>query len=133
MIRQLYTLLEQNVFYGDRLTERKFVTLLSPGQFISTNLKENNLNDQYSIWELTNKVMDTTFVQKFQPSTVSGIFGEIIQFVALPEKALSIAEQDRRDADIAVIDRLEDVYDKYSGMFDELSGKINREESKDNP
>src|SRR5262249_33433999 len=63
MLRQLYTLLEGNVFYGDRLKDRKFVTILSPGQFISTNLKENDQNDQYNVWELCNKVLDTTFTK----------------------------------------------------------------------
>jgi hypothetical protein len=39
MLRQLYTLLEKNVFFGDNLRDRRFVTIVTPGQFISTNLK----------------------------------------------------------------------------------------------
>jgi hypothetical protein len=69
MLKQLYTPLEKNVFYGDVLTQRKFVTIVSPGQFISADLKENSLNDQHTIWNLTNKCLDSTFVHRFLTSS----------------------------------------------------------------
>ena len=88
LYRQLYTLLEQNVFYGDRLEERQFVTLLAPGQFVSTKLKKTSPDDQHNLFDLTDKTIDTTFLWKPQIPTVSGLFGEVVEFAALPEKAV---------------------------------------------
>src|SRR3954451_19841352 len=88
LYRQLYTLLEQNVFFGDRLDQRQFVTMLVPGQFVSTKLRKGSADDQYSPAQLADKTLDSTFLWRPLTSSVSGLYGEIVEFAALPDKQL---------------------------------------------
>ena len=121
--RQLYTLLEQNIFFGDRLTERKFVTLLSPGQFVSTSLKQTSLDDRYTIWNLCNKALDSTFLHRHLNSSISGLYQEILEFSALPVKKVDPAEVDKA---VTAVDKLKPNYDKYRRIYERIDDALNR-------
>lgn len=133
LTKQLYTILEQNVFYGNRLRDRNFVTLIAPGQFISTKMKKNNSNDQWTIWNLSNKCLDTTFYHKHLPSTISGIFGEILEFGAIPQKVLSPGEIRELDRLRILIGKYQSAYQKYQEIDWHLDREITRELQKEDP
>ena len=90
MMKQIYTLLEDNIFFGDRLSQGEFVALVSPGQFISTSLSPTNMADQHTIWMLANSTIAASFV-----STVSGIYGDMMEKAALPSDPLTPAAAGR--------------------------------------
>jgi hypothetical protein len=95
MMKQIYTLLEDNIFFGDRLSQGEFVALVSPGQFISTSLSPTNMADQHTIWKLANSTIAASFVWKPTMSTVSGIYGDMMEKAALPSDPLTPAAAGR--------------------------------------
>jgi len=108
LYRQLYTLLEQNVFFGDRLDQRQFVTMLVPGQFVSTKLRKASADDQFSLAQLADKTLDSTFLWRPLTSTVSGLYGEIVEFATLPDKQV----------DQALIKQLSDTLNGWQDQYD---------------
>jgi hypothetical protein len=128
LYRQLYTLLEQNVFFGDRLDQRQFVSLLVPGQFVSTKLRKANPDDQHALFDLADKTLDSTFLWKPQTSTVSGLYGEIVEFAALPDKQIDQALIERLAAQL---NRWQDGYDTYRLFFDDADGAWRKATSQD--
>jgi hypothetical protein len=128
LYKQLYTVFEQNLFFGDRLEERQFVTMLSPGQFVSTRLRRSSLDDEHTIFDLTDKTIDSTFLWRPLISTVSGLYGEIVDSAALPEKQV----------DQRLIDRLarrleadEPFYASFRDLFQDADGAWRRALAKD--
>ncbi len=119
MMRQIFTLLESNVFFGDRLSTGQFVALVSPGQFISTNLKPNSLNDQRTIWKLTNSTMAASFLWKPTISTVSQLYEEILRFRALPHDPLTPTQQQQLKAIRQQLAQWEFEYEKYRLNWEE--------------
>jgi hypothetical protein len=128
LYRQLYTLFEQNVFFGDRLEERQFVTLLAPGQFVSTKLKKGSADDQHSLFDLTDKTIDSTFLWKPLTSTVSGLYGEIVEFAALPEKPVDQTLIDKLARQLAA---WEEPYALYRDFFDQADAAWRRAMARD--
>jgi hypothetical protein len=128
LYRQLYTLLEQNVFFGDRLDQREFVTLLSPGQFVSTKLKKTSSDDQHSLFDLTDKTIDSTFLWRPLTSTVSGLYKEIVEFAALPDKPVDQALIDKLSKDLGA---MEPAYTAYRGYYDEADAAWRKAMSRD--
>jgi hypothetical protein len=128
LYRQLYTLLEQNVFYGDRLDQRQFVTLLSPGQFVSTKLRKTSNDDQHILFDLTDKTIDSTFLWRPLISTVSGLYNEIVEFAALPDKPVDpqLIEKLARQ-----LGEYEEAYTTYRGFYEEADGAWRRAMAQD--
>src|ERR1700732_1173129 len=72
LVASLFTLIENTMFRGDRLQSSGFVTMMSPGQFVSLNLKEGNRNDEYIQYDVTNDCLDTSFIRNPLQSTIGG-------------------------------------------------------------
>ncbi len=93
LLRNLFTLLEGEVFYGDRLSQREFVTLMQPGQFVSPNLSENPASDDMQIqFALCDDLLDSQFLRAPLVGSVSGLYKEILDSAALPSVNLTPAE-----------------------------------------
>ena len=117
LINSLFTLVESVIFFGDRLGSGQFVSLMSPGQFISLKLAEGNKNDEYIQYDLTNDCLDTSFIRSPLISTIGGKYEEIMMFKALPYKALTQTQQNQLDNDSKIVNLLSDVYFKYQGIY----------------
>jgi hypothetical protein len=128
LYRQLYTLLEQNVFFGDRLDERQFVTMLVPGQFVSTKLRQSSSDDQYNLAQLADKTLDSTFLWRPLPSTISGLYGEIVEFAALPDKPV---DQDLIKQLSATLKSWQDAYETFRQYYDDADAAWRRAMSQD--
>lgn len=126
MMRQLYTLLEQNIFFGDRLTSRQFVTTLSPGQFVSTKLKKTSSNDQRAIWKLCNSTMAASFLWKPTVSTISKLYGDILQFKALPHLVLTPTQKQRLKELQKQIKDMQADYEKYQDAWEEADIELSK-------
>lgn len=129
----IFSLLEEGVFFGDMLTQREFVSLMSPGQFVSTNLSPNNLEDLYTQWEITNDRLDTSFLRRPLNGTITGLFSEILEFKALPKKELEQEKKDRLNEIKGEIRRIKSSYRKYEEIYNEVDREYRREMNKENP
>src|SRR5207342_2962509 len=107
---------------------REFVTLLSPGQFVSTRLKKTSGDDQHSLFDLTDKTVDSTFLWRPLTPTVSGLYKEIVEFAALPEKPVDQALIDKLSKELA---DSEPAYTTYRGYYDGADAAWRRAISKD--
>lgn len=93
IVRALYTILEDSLFLGDRINQSEFGLLMQPGQFVSGQLKETDSSDDMAIQaELTDDIMDTSFLFRPQLGSVSQKYFEVLEFSALPKRILSKAE-----------------------------------------
>ena len=93
IVRALYSVLEDALFLGDRLTNSEFSLLMQPGQFISTNLKELDSSEDMAIQaELTNDALDTSFLYLPLTGTISQKYFEVLEFSALPKRNLTPSE-----------------------------------------
>jgi hypothetical protein len=92
LMRQMFTVMESNLFFGDRLTERQFVSLVNPGQFISDKLDPSNASDAYIIASLADKALAASFLYKPLNNTVSKVYGDVLK-AALPHVALTNEQQ----------------------------------------
>jgi hypothetical protein len=117
LMRQLFTLLEGNIFFGDRLSEREFVALVNPGQFISDQLDPANGPDAYTIWKLTNKVLAASFLYKPLLRTVSGTYEDILKKAALPETPLTPDQEELLKQTRAKILQEEPTYSSKRRMY----------------
>lgn len=113
LVNSLFTLIEDVMFYGDRLGEGQFVSMMSPGQFVSLNLAEGNANDEYIQFDVTDDGLDTSFIRSPLLSTISGKYEEVMTFKALPYKQLTQAQQDQIASDMQTINLVSDAYYKY--------------------
>jgi hypothetical protein len=130
LYRQLYTLLEENAFFGDRLDERQFVTLLVPGQFVSTKLRKTSADDQHSLFDLTDKAIDSTFLWRPLTSTVSGLYREIVEFAALPEKDVDQQLIAKLARDLRA---MQGAYEMYRQFFDDADAAWRKAQAQDPP
>lgn len=117
LVNSLFTLVEDVIFYGDRLDNGQFVSLMSPGQFMSLKLVEGNRNDEYIQYDVTNDCLDTSFIRSPLLSTIGGKYEEIMTFKALPYKALTPDQQQELATDMNTVNLLSDVYTKYQQAF----------------
>lgn len=93
LLANLYTALEEEIF-GDRLGRSEFATLMSPGQFISPNLSEDNDSEDMAIQaEHANLGIDTSFSFVEVGKSVDGTYEEIAASAALPSKTLTSDEE----------------------------------------
>jgi hypothetical protein len=122
LVASLFTLIEDTMFQGDRLQSSEFVTMMSPGQFVSLNLQEGNRNDEYIQYDVTNDCLDTSFLRNPLQSTIGGKYEEIFTFAALPLKSLSPAQQAELAADTNQVNQLQDAYNQYKSAFDDADG-----------
>ncbi len=89
LVESLFTTVEQVIFYGDRLGQGQMVAMMSPGQFLSTKLKETNLGDLFVKFDVTDPALDASFIRKPLTSTLSNQYEQIFSFAALPLKQLT--------------------------------------------
>jgi hypothetical protein len=95
IIKVLFSELEAPLFMGDKLKGGQFSTLMQPGQFISTNLQEQDSSDDMAIqFALTNEVLDTSFVYKPLTFHIGETYRRVVRdSYALPYRALTDREQ----------------------------------------
>jgi hypothetical protein len=117
LVESLFTTIEQVIFYGDRLGQGQMVSMMSPGQFLSTKLKETNLNDLFVQFDVTDPALDTSFIRKPLTSSLSNQYEQIFAFAALPLKQLTPEQQQKLEEDTTTCDELEDAYNKYRTVF----------------
>lgn len=123
IVRALYTILEDSLFLGDRLTKSEFGLLMQPGQFVSTQLRETDSSEDMAIQaELIDDIMDTSFLFRPQIGTVSQKYFEVLEYAALPKRNLSKAElkevQDIRDWSQQYLPLYETYRDRYFDALD---------------
>ncbi|PWT80290.1 MAG: hypothetical protein C5B44_05485, partial [Acidobacteria bacterium] len=89
IMQNLYSLVENEMFLGDRLSTGEFAAVLNPGQFVSPNLLEKpGADDMYIQYDLVNQALDTCFLARSLPATISQKYNEVLYFAALPKSAL---------------------------------------------
>lgn len=109
MIQNLFAGMQDALFFGDQFTRGEFTAFMQPGQFVSTALSQDDASpDMYTISELANPVMDTSYVLPADEVTqndtkfvyrellgsVDQVYGDVLEKAALPYQALT-AEQVR--------------------------------------
>jgi hypothetical protein len=90
----LFDMVQEQLFLGDRLRSGEFATFMNPGQFISTKLQESSADDMFIQSDLVNDVLDTSFIYKPLVGTVNSTCGEALEFASLPTKTTTSREDD---------------------------------------
>jgi|GEM_PF-2022068 len=102
LILNLFAGMQDALFLGDRFANGEFVSFLQPGQFLSTNLKENANSDDMAIQsDIANILIDSSYVNKYNDITYSSskellgsvnqVYYDLLNHAALPFKALDPA------------------------------------------
>lgn len=133
-MQNLYSLIENEIFLGDRLSSGEFAILLNPGQFVSPNLKEKaGTDDMYIQYDLTNQAFDTSFLAKSLPKTISKTFNEVLFFAALPKNSLSSAQQKRIGELQQQTAQWEGAYNEYAGRYSDAEDALEQEQNSQDP
>lgn len=134
IIRALYSVLEDALFLGDRLTRSEFSLLMQPGQFISTNLRELDSSEDMAIQaEITNDAIDTSFLYLPLTGTVSQKYFEILEFAALPKRNLTPSEI-KEVSDIRTwTEQYQSLYETYRDRYFDALDAYETEASSQNP
>jgi hypothetical protein len=134
IVRDLYSILEDALFLGDRLTRSEFSLLMQPGQFLSSNLKELDSSEDMAIQaELTNDALDTSFLYLPLTGTVSQKYFETLEYAALPKRKLSAAEL-KEITDIRLwSQQYQSLYETYRDRYFDALDAYESEASAQNP
>lgn len=134
IIKVLYTILEDALFLGNRLTKGEFGLLMQPGQFVSDGLKENDSSEDMAIQaELTDDVMDTSFLYKPQIGTISQRYFEILEFAALPKRSLTSSDKKEVDDIRSWSQQYEKLYEAYRDRYFDALDAYEAEASAQHP
>jgi hypothetical protein len=128
LLKNIFTELQGPLFLGDGMTTGEFHALLQPGQFISTDLKENAASNDMAIQaELANLALDTSFIFKTLNGSVDTIYNDILTQVALPNALISAADQAEITTLTAWITSNQPAYITYQGRYFDALGAYNQE------
>ncbi|HYE17378.1 MAG TPA: hypothetical protein VEA69_02980 [Tepidisphaeraceae bacterium] len=119
LVGNLFTRLESELFGGDRLNAREFVSLMFPGLFLSTTAgEENGSTALFNQSRTLNRALDTSYVMRGLASTIDGTYGEVLEFAALPNKS-STTDQDRAlEEHKTALERSDRAYKEYKRRYD---------------
>ncbi|HVU90342.1 MAG TPA: hypothetical protein VHD36_23630 [Pirellulales bacterium] len=134
VIGNLYNEMENQLFLGDRLSQGEFACFQSPGQFVSTNLKEvSGTDDMWIQFDLVDPLLDSTFQRTELPGSISEKFKEILHFSALPTKSATAAEE-REIAQIrSWLRSHQAAYDQYADDYDDADRAYQQEANSPTP
>jgi hypothetical protein len=134
IVRSLYSILEDALFLGDRLSSSEFSLLMQPGQFLSTNLRELDSSEDMAIQaELTNDAIDTSFLYLPLTGTVSQKYFETLEFAALPKRNLSSAEIKEITDIRSWADQYQSLYETYRDRYFDALDAYETEACSQNP
>jgi hypothetical protein len=132
LVKDLFTQIEQRIFFGDRLKEKQFLSLSNPGQFVKLTLDESNQDDLFIQSSLVDQSIAASWIYKEQVGKLSDIYGEILEFAKLPQLRLTPEQQQEiRDFEKWILDNLSK-YDRYGSRYEEAADEYDYE-VKENP
>jgi hypothetical protein len=132
LVKDLFTQIEQRIFFGDRLKEKQFLSLSNPGQYVKSSLDESNLDDLFIQSALVDQSLAASWIYKEQVGRLSDIYGEILEFAKLPQLRLSPDErQEIKDLEQWIRDNMAN-YDRFGNRYEELADEYDYL-SKENP
>lgn len=144
MILNLFAGMQDALFLGDRFASGEFVSFLQPGQFVSTNLQEDDGSDDMAIQStIANTLIDSSYVNKVKDINVSNgtellgsvdqVTYDILNHMALPYKAQSAATTLQIDNLTKSTEKLVTNYNLYSGFYFDAVDAYNTEAHKQIP
>lgn len=140
IIKNLFYYLERHLFGADSdsgnelLDKGQFGVMMTPGQFLSPNWKENTGSaDMYNQWAFLDEALDTSFVYRPLITTISGQYWDALDKVSLRHRPLTPAEKKELAEIIAEITALEPTYEVYQRRFEDADLAYEFEASKEHP
>lgn len=89
LMLNLFASLQDALFLGDPFERGEFVSIMHPGQFLSSHLKEGrDSNDMAVIAEEANAIFDTITVSQSLLGSVNSIYEDVLRMAALPFEEL---------------------------------------------
>ena len=95
LLKELYTVLENQIFFGDRRSGGLFLSLANPGFPINPEAKEEDPSnfDLFIQSQIADARIESSWVYSTKLGSVSDKYFDIIDNAELPQVSLSVAEQ----------------------------------------
>lgn len=130
----LFAVLEDALFLGDRLRNSEFSLMMQPGQFLSPNLTEDDSSDDMWIqYDLANECVDTSFLYNPLVTNVGQVYSDILEFKALPNRPLTADELAEIEAIRVWLADNQDLYEIYRDRYFDAIEAYEIEVNKQNP
>lgn len=134
ILKNLFAELERPLFLGDGLDKGEFHSLMQPGQFVSTNLREADGSDDMAIQaSLTDDLIDTQFIYTPLMGSISEQYRLIIENAALPYKELSPKDQAEIDRINTWLAEKEPTYTVFAKYYYDALDAYSQEANSQNP
>jgi hypothetical protein len=128
----LFSAVENALFFGDRVDQGELAILQQPGQFITTNLTEqNNSNDMFIQASLAEGVLDSSFLYKPLPGRISDIYNAVLTRASLPQKQLTAGQQQEAKDIRQWLSDNTGTYNTFRDMY--FAARRAREQEENNP
>lgn len=125
LLKNLFGAMQEAIFLGDPLKERRFACFMQPGELIPLDIQElDSSKDMYLQSQFCNKVIDTSIVNRFDREgyvgnkellgSVDEIYSHILTRNSIPHKALDEDTIARREAARTKLDKWFPKYEFYS-------------------
>ena len=113
----MYSRIEEIVFFGDNLASRQLLALASPGQFLDPVLDENNDDDLANQSSIGNTILDASFVYSPLIGSLSQKYWDIVDSAEVPQRQLS-RDEEKEVKDISDwMKKHRDDYMKYGDLY----------------
>jgi hypothetical protein len=134
LLKNIFMEVEQPLFLGDGLATGEFHSLMQPGQFVSTNLKETDGSDDMQIQSsLTDDVIDTQFIYRRLNGSISQQYSDILNEEALPYAPIPASDQAEIDADNKWLANNQPSYDVFKKRYYDALRAYSQEANKQSP
>jgi len=144
MIINLFGSIQNALFLGDPLASQQCASFLQPGQFLSTNIKENpGTKDMYNQAQIANLIYDTSFLTPYATTdfeqgaqllgAVDQVYSDILNMEALPYQPLTQDQLNEIDSLNTWLSNHEQDYDLYSDLYNEAEEAYATEANSQNP
>lgn len=130
--KNLFSEIENALFFGDKLDEGEMPVLMQPGLFIG-NLRESDDDDLATQSELLDECLAASFLYDPTPFTLSRLYQDILEFSALPKKTLTSAEEAEISDLLQWLGDNRALYDLYMGRYEEADTLYQAEVNSQDP
>lgn len=132
--KNMYAAIEDALFLGDRLDRSEFAFLMQPGQFISPNIQENDSSDYMQIQAaLVDDTVGASFIYQPLGSRISSVYQDILEFKALPYRALTGEEKRELDNIRTWLNENTQLYQIWSDRYYDALDAYETEQRSQNP
>ena len=117
ILRAIYSKFERELFFGDPLATREFVTLANPGILMDPESDEGDLKNLADQTDVLDVALDSQWLYRPLGARVSEIWWDVVGNAVLPRKALT-REQEREIAALhRFLVRHGPRYERYSDEY----------------